>query len=140
MNRVEASRILGVEPNDSLENIKKAYKKKSLKYHPDKNVSKPKKQQEDAENKFKEISQAYQTLTKPQNQFNDNFSRGPGFGMEDPFELFNQIFGESRMGGGGNQFESVFADNNFERMFSSGFSSSFSSGFSSSSSSSLIEP
>lgn len=112
MNRREASRILGVDSDAPLEDIKKAYKKKSFKYHPDKNVSRPKKEQQEAEKKFKEISEAYQVLTKPQNnhEFHNDFE-------QDPFELFNQIFNSPS-----GPFESMFAGNSF----SSGFSSSHS--------------
>ena len=50
--------ILGVNNNSSMDDIKKAYKKKAFQYHPDKNPNNP-----EADNKFKEISNAYSILS-----------------------------------------------------------------------------
>lgn len=52
--------ILGISPHASEEEIKKAYRKLSRKYHPDANVNNPNKEQ--AEERFKEVQQAYQTI------------------------------------------------------------------------------
>ena len=54
--------VLGVSRNATEEEIKKAYKALSRKYHPDANINNPNK--EEAEEKFKEIQQAYQQIMK----------------------------------------------------------------------------
>ena len=96
--------LLGVSKNASQSEIKKAYKKSALKHHPDRNPD----NKEEAEEKFKEISKAYQILsdTNKRKQYDmfgeegmDNMG-GMGEGGS-PFDIFNN------MGGFGNLFSQM---------------------------------
>jgi molecular chaperone DnaJ len=95
--------ILGVERKASDDEIKKAYRKLAIKYHPDKNPG-----DKTAEEAFKEVGEAYEALSDPQkraayDQYGhaafDPRMRGGGRsgGFHDPFEIFREAFG-----GGGN--------------------------------------
>lgn len=104
--------ILGIDKNASQEEIKKAYRKRAMKFHPDRNSDDP-----EAEEKFKQASEAYEVLRdeekrKRYDQFghqgvNGGFSGGGGFenvGFEDIFSRFGEIFGSDfgeMFGGGG---------------------------------------
>lgn len=81
--------------NASTDDIKKAYKKMAIKYHPDKQAGKTQEEINYAEEKFKEIGEAYEILTNKdkylQQSFNNvNISRG----FINPHEIFNQLFKE----------------------------------------------
>jgi molecular chaperone DnaJ len=102
--------VLGVNKSASASEIKKAYRKLALKYHPDKNPD-----DASAEAKFKEAAEAYEVLSNPQKkQRYDQFGHagmsgaaggGGGFGgmdMDDIFSQFGDIFGGA-FGGGGRQ-------------------------------------
>ena len=98
--------VLGVSKNASEDEIKKAYKKMAIKYHPDRNPG-----DKEAEEKFKEAAEAYDVLRDPQKRARyDQFGPegvngaggfgGGGMNMDDIFSMFGDIFG-GRGGFGG---------------------------------------
>lgn len=101
--------ILGVNRSVSNDEIKKAYRKLAIKFHPDKNPG-----DKAAEDQFKELGEAYEALSDPQrraayDQYGhaafDSRSRGSGGGFHDPADIFREVFGG---GGGGSIFEDLF--------------------------------
>src|SRR5271170_8459776 len=102
--------VLGVSRGTSAEDIKKAYRKLAVKFHPDKNPG-----DKSAEDKFKELGEAYEVLSNVDKRSaydrfgHQAFTQGGGMGgaggVHDPFEVFREVFGGGR-GGGGGIFES----------------------------------
>lgn len=101
--------VLGVDKSASDDEIKKAYRKIAIKYHPDRNPD-----NKEAEEKFKEAAEAYDVLHDPQkrqqyDQFGFNgpqggfggFGGGAGMNMDDIFSMFGDIFGGHTGGFGG---------------------------------------
>ena len=111
--------VLGVDKSASADEIKKAYRKKAIQYHPDKNPG-----DKEAEEKFKEAAVAYEVLSNPDKRarydqfghegmsgaggFGGGFGGGQGMSMDDIFSMFGDIFGGhggfggfSGFGGGG---------------------------------------
>ncbi|MBP5548757.1 MAG: molecular chaperone DnaJ [Bacteroidales bacterium] len=102
--------VLGVDKNVSPDDLKKAYRKLALKYHPDRNPG-----DKEAEEKFKEAAEAYDVLSNPDKKARyDQFGHagldgaggfgGQGMSMDDIFSSFGSIFGDFFGGGGGFSF------------------------------------
>ena len=65
--RIAALKVLGLSSNATKEDVKHAYRRLSLKYHPDRNLDKSENEKQEAERKFKEIVAAKQLLDSLQN-------------------------------------------------------------------------
>jgi molecular chaperone DnaJ len=102
MTKRDYYEVLEVSKNASADDIKKAYRKQAIKYHPDKNPG-----DKNAEEKFKEAAEAYEVLQDPQKrQRYDQFGHagvsgaagggfsGAGMTIEDIFNQFGDIFGD----------------------------------------------
>lgn len=102
MAKQDYYQTLGVARNDSGEEIRKAFRKKAMEFHPDRNKS------ADAEEKFKEINEAYQVLSDPNKRAHyDRFGQSgvsSNGGFDRPFEGYD-VFG-----GFGDIFDSFFGD------------------------------
>ena len=111
MTKRDYYEVLGISKSASADEIKKAYRKLAIQYHPDKNPDNP-----EAEEKFKEAAEAYEVLSNPDKKARyDQFGHqglggnggygGGGMNMEDIFSQFGDIFGGggfgSFFGGGG---------------------------------------
>ncbi len=100
--------LLGIPKNSSDEEIKKAFRKMAMKYHPDRNSG-----DKVSEEKFKEINEAYEILSDPEkrkmyDQFGHSAFNQPGFGGQNP-------------GGAGFDFGDMFGGSGFEDIFNTFF-------------------
>lgn len=89
--------VLGVAKNATSEEIKKAYKKLAIKWHPDRHSQEPPEKQKEAADKFKEISEAYNVLQDDQKRAQyDNYGSADAFGSfhtDNMDDLFRTFFG-----------------------------------------------
>src|ERR1700745_4222283 len=100
--------VLEVGRSASAEEVKRAYRKLAVKFHPDKNPDDP-----HTEEKFKELGEAYDVLMDADKRDdydsfrNDALAQARGFrgGFHDPFDIFREVFGG---GGPGGIFETFF--------------------------------
>ena len=101
MSKRDYYEVLGVSKDASAEEIKKAYRKKAIQFHPDKNPG-----NKEAEEKFKEAAEAYEVLSNPDKKSRyDQFGHagmgssggfsGGGMSMDDIFSMFGDVFGDS---------------------------------------------
>ena len=90
--------VLGVSRNATEEEIKKAYKTLSRKYHPDANINNPNKDQ--AEEMFKEIQQAYQQIMKERTGGGGSYGYG---GSQSSYGSGSGSYGSGQQGGYGNR-------------------------------------
>ena len=117
--------ILSVPRSASHEEIKKAYRKLALKYHPDRN-----KGDKTKEEKFKEASAAYEVLSRPEkraqyDRFGHSAFRGQSMDFQEAREMFSSLFGNfgdlfGQAGGLGEGAFGGFAADGFSSFFSSG--------------------
>lgn len=109
MSKRDYYEVLGVDKNVTPDELKKAYRKLALKYHPDRNPG-----DKEAEEKFKEAAEAYDVLSNPDKKARyDQFGHAgldgaggygsQGMSMDDIFSSFGSIFGDL-FGGGGFSF------------------------------------
>lgn len=106
--------ILGVSKDASDDDIKKAYRKLAMKYHPDRWANGTEDEKKEAEQKFKEIAEANEVLSDPQKrQMYDN----GGFEFDadgfDPFEMFRNMGG---FGGFSSMFDGMFSGGGRQRI------------------------
>ena len=108
MGKRDYYEVLGVSKEATKDEIKKAYRKQALKYHPDKNPGDKK-----SEENFKEAAEAYEVLSNDEKKArydryghaglgnNGGGFAGQGMTMEDIFSSFGDIFGDAFGGFGG---------------------------------------
>lgn len=117
-------KILGVGKSASQDEIKKAYRKLAVKYHPDKN-----KDDKTAEERFKEIAEAYEVLKDPEKRKQyDRLGSNWKHYQQTGFEDFGNFGGGGYRGTQGDPFADAFGQSGFSDFFESFFGGGFSQG------------
>ncbi|CDW86072.1 dnaj heat shock n-terminal domain-containing protein [Stylonychia lemnae] len=112
--RKDYYKLLEIEQTANEDEIKKAYRKKALMWHPDKHQNDDEEGKKHADKMFKDISEGYEILSdaRKRNQYdqgadcdeiNQGGHGGGGFHSQDPSEIFQMFFGGGGGGGGGHQ-------------------------------------